>query len=70
MGRDPIGACCNNGPSQSCPPTRASPRSHLRRYPVTNHMTPQPDTQKVIVGVIPTSMFTSRCGDVPLTVEI
>ena len=25
MGRDPIGACCDGGPSQSCPPTRASP---------------------------------------------
>ena len=23
MGRDPIGACCTHGPSQSCPPTRA-----------------------------------------------
>ena len=27
MGRDPIGACRTHGPSQSCPPTRASPRA-------------------------------------------
>ena len=30
MGRDPIGACCNHGPSQSCPPTRASHGPYIR----------------------------------------
>ena len=31
MGRDPIGACCTHGPSQSCPPTRASSGRNPRR---------------------------------------
>ena len=52
MGRDPIGACCTHGPSQSCPPTRASHGPYIRRgHPVTNSMTTQPDGQTVIVGV-------------------
>ena len=33
MGRDPIGACCTHGPSQSCPPTRASSGRNPRRPP-------------------------------------
>ena len=32
MGRDPIGACCTHGPSQSCPPTRASSGRNPRRH--------------------------------------
>ena len=49
MGRDPIGACCTHGPSQSCPPTRASLRAATpRRHPMTNRMTSPPDARKVI----------------------
>ena len=31
VGRDPIGACRTNGPSQSCPPARTSQRRNPRR---------------------------------------
>ena len=52
MGRDPIGACRTHGPSQSCPPTRASPRRRTRGgQTVTHTMTTQPEVWKVIVGV-------------------
>ena len=46
MGRDPI--CCTHGPSQSCPPTRASSGRNPRRH--TGIPTP-PDARTVIVGV-------------------
>ena len=48
MGRDPIGACRTNGPSQSCPPARTSQRrnpSFLRRVNRACHS--DPDTPSI-----------------------
>ena len=52
MGRDPIGACCTHGPSQSCPPTRASPRATTRGgHPHDEPHAHAADARKVIVGI-------------------
>ena len=52
MGRDPIGACCTHGPSQSCPPTRTSSGPQIRGgQSVTNRIITPPEARTVIVGV-------------------
>ena len=50
MGRDPIGACGNVDPSQSCPPIRPT-HQHPRRPPGDEPQDYPPDARTVIVGV-------------------